>query len=960
MDDREKILNKKAVYEPSSSQRCHQMVCNRRWTIAILVTVGLFVILIAIIAAFARPGSFLCESINGGQKEPAEGTPSHTTPAPPKDYISTDGRPFPWKNIRLPRTVLPDRYDIFLHPNISRSVFSGTVRIHSTVATATDSIVFHAKEMNVSKVSVLRGEVAVEVADRMEYKANEQLYVKLKQSLAADSKIIIVVEYRAALIRRLKGFYKSVYKTAAGETREIATTHFEATDARAAFPCFDEPDLKANFSMTIVRDAQHITLFNMPLKATTPYKDDLLKDEYETSVKMSTYLVAFVVCDFKNISGHTKQNTLVRVFTPEDQIARANYALQVAVKVLDYYNSFFGVPYPLPKQDLIAIPDFGAGAMENWGLITFRMTSILYDPQKTSPMDKQWIALTITHELAHQWFGNIVTMKWWDDLWLNEGFAAFMEYIGANIIEPTFKLDEQFVVQRLQPALHHDSFTNSHPIHVDVKDPAQINEIFDSISYDKGASLIAMLQAFIGEAAFKKGLHNYLTVHSYGNARSDDLWKSLQEASNMSRSMTVKDVMDTWILQMGFPVVTVRRKPGTPHLLLTQERFLLSNSSQDEWAKSPFNYMWKIPITYRTKKNPTVKKAWLNDKEMTLPVTVDDKDDWIKFNIDRKGFYRVNYEDSMWKQIIQQLKANHTVFSTKDRSGFVDDAFALARAGQLSYDIVFELLGYLNKETEYIPLKSALSAYQYIMGRMILTDVYPKLQKYMLNLISTQMASLGWTQQSEPLKEYLQTVLLSNAITFNDKKTIETAKQRFQVLDSVPKNLRGLVRDMTVKYGDDDTWLAMFHNYTTTSTPSEKQQLLLALTYTTSARRIQLFLRDSLNKNIIRSQDTGTVINHISNSDMGQLFAWRFLKENWDDFYKRYGETSFTLENLLKNVVAPFNTQFDYDDVTLFFKGKKLGAGDRGLKQSLEMVQSHIHWIARSEPGITQWLNTHP
>ncbi|KAL8563888.1 hypothetical protein ACOMHN_049544 [Nucella lapillus] len=955
----EKILNKKAVYEPSSAQRCHQMVCSRRWTITILVTVGLFVALIAIIAAFARPGSFLCQTLTagGGDKQPEQGPTTPTTPQPPKDYISTDGRPFPWKDIRIPRSVRPENYEIFLHPNVSRSVFGGSVRIHTTVVKATDWFVFHVKTMNVTKVRVLRGEVEVEVGDQMEYRANEQYYVKLKQTLAADSKVIIVVEFHAALVKKLAGFYKSTYRTAAGESREIATTHFEPTDARAAFPCFDEPDLKANFSLMIVRDSNHITLFNMPLNESRPYKDGLVMDEYETSVKMSTYLVAFVVCDFKNISSHTKQNSLVRVFAPADQIEQASYALQVAVKVLDYYNEFFGVPYPLPKQDLIAIPDFGAGAMENWGLITFRMTSILYDPQKTSPMAKQWIALTIAHELAHQWFGNIVTMKWWDDLWLNEGFAAFTEYIGAGIAEPSFRLNEQFVLQRMQRAFHVDAFTSSHPIHVAVKDPAEINEIFDEISYDKGASLIAMLQAFIGEKAFKNGLHNYLTKYSYGNARSDDLWKSLQDASNMSRSLTVKDVMDSWILQMGYPVVTVRRRSGSPHLLLTQERFLLSNSSQTD--KSPFNYMWKIPITYRTKRNPTKKRVWLNDKEMTLPVAVGEKDDWIQFNIDRKGFYRVNYEDNMWKQMIQQLKTDHTVFTAGDRAGLLDDAFALARAGQLSYDIVFELVGYLSKETEYIPLKSALIAYQYIMGRMSVTDVYPKLQKYMLGLISAKMTSLGWRQQSEPLEEYLQTSLLASAVSFSDKNTIETAKQSYSNLTNVPKNLRSLVYDMTVKYGDDATWQAMFAKYNSSITPSEKEDFLVALTYTTDARRIQLFLRDALDKTIVRSQDMGQVLRQVSGTDLGQMFVWRFLQRNWDVIYQRYGVTSFTLSSILKGVVAPFNTQFDYDEVKAFFKDKKVGAGSRGLKQSLEMVKSHVDWMARSETAITRWLHAH-
>ncbi|XP_076439260.1 endoplasmic reticulum aminopeptidase 1-like isoform X2 [Babylonia areolata] len=967
----EKILNKKAVYEPSSSQRCHQMVCNRRWTVAVLVTMGLFVLLIAIIAAFARPSSYLCQTIGGGgsgaeaeeggKPPPSDDTTHPTSPTtPPKDYISTDGRPFPWKDIRLPRKVVPEAYHIFLHPNISRSTFAGFVRMHVSVGTeGTDWFLFHVKRLNVTGVRVLRGEVEVEVQDTMEYAANEQFYVKLRQPLAAGSKIVVEVQFHGALVKGLAGFYKSSYTTASGETREIATTQFEPTDARAAFPCFDEPDLKANFSLDLVREARHITLFNTPLRQTSTYAEGLLKDEYEASVRMSTYLVAFIVCDFRNLTDYTQQNTMVRVFAPEDQIEQARYGLEVAVKVLDHYNGFFGVPYPLPKQDLIAIPDFAAGAMENWGLITFRMTSFLYDPEKTAPGDKQWITLTIAHELAHQWFGNIVTMKWWDDLWLNEGFAAFTEYIGATVVEPSFGLSDQFFLNTMRGALYSDAYLNSHPIHVKVTDPAQINEIFDKISYDKGASIIAMLQGFIGEEAFKEGLHNYLTAHSYSNARTDDLWQSLQEASNMPPSMTVKDVMDTWTLQMGFPVVTVTRKPGTQHLLLSQGRFLLSQGGEggqeDARFKSPFGYVWKIPVTYCTKTNPDRKLVWLKDKEMTLPVTLGEGD-WIKFNLETKGFYRVNYEESLWRLIIQQLKTNISTFSVRDRAGLLDDAFALARVGQLSYDIVFDLLGYLSKETEYVPLKTAIYGSSYISSRIYLSEVYPTFQKYMLDLIAARLSSLGWEKQTQPQNELLQTSLLSFAVSLNHKDTIDKARQQFQSLSSLPKNQRAVVCNTGVRFGDEADWQSMFRRYTQSTTPTEKNQFFTALTYTTDPRRIQLFLRDSLNESIVRSQDTGKVIDYFGGSHAGQIYAWRFLEQNWDTYYKRYAISSFTLGRILTSVIAPFNTQFDYDEVKQFFQGKDLASGTMGLKQSLEMVQTHIHWIAHNLDTIVTWF----
>nr|KAG5707291.1 hypothetical protein BaRGS_000065 [Batillaria attramentaria] len=846
MVEGEKILNKKAVYEPTSSQRCRQLVCSRPWAIAILVTMGLFILLIAIIAAFARPGSILCSTGNTQANSGASTVAGKTTPAPAaeKSYIATNGEPFPWKDIRLPRDVLPDLYELSIHPNISQSVFTGTVTIHANVVKSTDFVVFHIKELNVSSVEVLRGDVAVVLSQQLQYTDNEQYYIKLAQPLAANSKIKIVIKFKGALVNKLAGFYKSSYNTSSGERRDIATTHFEPTDARAAFPCFDEPDLKANFSISIVREKRHIALSNMPLDRTSDHEDDLEKDEFRTSVKMSTYLVAFVICDFKNVSSHTKQNTLVRVFAPEEQIQQATYALDVAVKVLDYYNDFFGVPYPLPKQDMIAIPDFAAGAMENWGLITYRMTSILYDPELTSAGSKQWISVVVAHELAHQWFGNIVTMKWWNDLWLNEGFASFVEYIGSGTAEPDFKMQVQFVFDTLQVGLYLDSMSNSHPILVPVKDPAEINEIFDKISYAKGASVIRMLQDFIGEDSFRAGLTSYIKSHAYGNAETHDLWESLQNAGSIGEGLTVSEVMDTWTLQMGYPVVTVKKK-GNNQLTLTQERFLVGEPSPEQEAKfkSPFNYKWNVPFTYMTAGNPrTLKWMKVNDGEVTIELPAGET--WIKGNVQCRGFYRVNYDEELWNAIIDQLLKDSNVFLPEDRAGLIDDAFTLTRVGLLKYDILFKLLGYLRGETHYVPWKTVFANYNYILDRMYLTDVYPQLQKYMLALMADRISTLGWEEKQQHLEIRLQESVLSFAVDLHEKEVMSEAKKRFDAWrvnnTRILQNHRSMVLRAGVEAGDDEAWQFVWEKYKQSIVPSEKSELLGSLTATREPRRLQL------------------------------------------------------------------------------------------------------------------------
>lgn len=957
----EKILNKKAVYEPSSSQRCRQLVCSRGWAIAILVTMGFFLLLIAIIAAFARPGTIQCDP--GIKQSPDAGIGLQTTTKAPEQeqsFIATNGQPFPWKDIRLPRDVIPDLYELFLHANISQSVFTGTQTIHATVVKSTDFVIFHIKDLNVTSVEVLRGEVGVSITQRLEYKGHEQYYVKLAQPLASNSKIKIQVKFQGTLENKLAGLYKSTYKTGAGETRAIATTHFEPTDARAAFPCFDEPDLKANFTVSLIREKRHIALSNMPVKKTSDYENDLLRDDFETSVKMSTYLVAFVICDFKNVSDTTQQGTLVRVFAPEDLIDQANYALGVAVKVLNYYNTFFGLPYPLPKQDMVAIPDFAAGAMENWGLITYRLTSILYDPQLTSASSKQWISVVVAHELAHQWFGNIVTMKWWNDLWLNEGFASFVENIGSAIAEPEFKMEEQFVYMTLQTALYLDSLGNSHPIQVNVKDPAQINEIFDKISYSKGASIIRMCQDFLGEVDFQSGLAVYLKTHAYSNAETKDLWHALQSAGSISDGLTVTSVMDTWTLQMGYPVVNVRRKPGSNQLTLTQERFVMGKSSPEQEAKfkSPFNYKWHVPFTYTT---PAIRRTlkWLKTTDGEVTIDSPAPGAWIKGNVQSKGFYRVNYDDDLWRAIISQLKADLNVFTPEDRAGLIDDAFVFTRVGLLKYDILFELLGYLGNETHYVPWVTVMSNYRFITERMYLTDVYPQLQKYMLNLLSGRLAALGWDEPTTHLDLLLQESVLSFAVDLDDKGTNEVVKKKFDAWrfnnTSLLQNQRSLVVVTGVKMGDDEAWEFVWDKYTTSMVPTEQKMLLGALTHTDEPRRIQLFLRDSLNSSKVRSQDSDTVLRGFAATEVGHLFAWRFLQQNYQTYFDRYGSQSFILGGILKGVVSMFNTRFDYDEVVAFFKDKELGSGSMALKQGLETVQSHIEWSQKYEQEITRW-----
>lgn len=385
----------------------------------------------------------------------------------------------------------------------------------------------------------------------------EHVTFKFTGDIAEGTSAKLRISFKGEINSKLAGFYRAVYEDPSGNKKVMAVTQFEATDARRAFPCWDEPDKKAKFTISLqVRN--HLTaLSNMNENVNVVKHISLSHEEgwkivsFATSVTMSTYLVAFVVGEIEFIEAFTKNGNIpVRVYAPIGFIHQGHFALDVGVKTLDFFTEYFGESYPLPKMDMIAIPDFASGAMENWGLVTYRMTLLLFDDQSSTLKTKQQVAYVVGHELAHQWFGNLVTMQWWSDLWLNEGFATWAGWLAADHIFPKWEIWTEFVVDDLQSGLALDSLRSSHPIEVPVRDPSEISQIFDSISYSKGASVIRMLEAYLGPKVFQKGLQNYIQKHLYSNARTDDLWAALDATSGKD----VTQMMALWTRKIGVRV----------------------------------------------------------------------------------------------------------------------------------------------------------------------------------------------------------------------------------------------------------------------------------------------------------------------------------------------------------------------------------------------------------------------
>ncbi|CAI9784920.1 unnamed protein product [Fraxinus pennsylvanica] len=526
---------------------------------------------------------------------------------------------------RLPKFAIPNCYDLKLKPDLAACKFTGAVDISVDVVSVTKFLVLNAAELSVSPDSVnfTSNNKVVEVFDVEMCEKDEIIVLEFEENLPLGVGVLSM-DFEGTLNDKMKGFYRSTYEHN-GEKKNMAVTQFEPADARRCFPCWDEPACKATFKITLEVPAELIALSNMPV-IEEKINGNLKTVYYQESPIMSTYLVAVVVGLFDYVEDHTPDGIPVRVYCQIGKVNQGKFALDVAVKTLGLYKEYFAVPYSLPKLDMIAIPDFAAGAMENYGLVTYRETALLYDDKHSAAANKQRVATVVAHELAHQWFGNLVTMEWWTHLWLNEGFATWVSYLATDRLFPEWQIWTQFLEESTE-GLRLDGLAESHPIEVDVNHAREIDEIFDAISYRKGASVIQMLQGYLGPECFQRALATYIKRYACSNAKTEDLWSVLQEESGEP----VKRLMNSWTKQKGYPVVSVRVEGQ--NLEFEQTQFLLSASRGDG--------QWIVPVTlcccsYDARKSfllQTVSGS-LDLKEFSC-ASVSNVSSWIKVNVDQ-------------------------------------------------------------------------------------------------------------------------------------------------------------------------------------------------------------------------------------------------------------------------------------------------------------------------------------
>ncbi|XP_074495247.1 endoplasmic reticulum aminopeptidase 1-like isoform X2 [Sebastes fasciatus] len=898
--------------------------------------------------------------------------------------IVTNGQLFPWDSMRLPKTISPVHYDLTIHPNLTTLDFTGVVRIQLDVHEDTSTIILHSKQLQISNVWLLIPE-GLQPLRVLEHPGFQEIALLSDSVLTKGRRYEVQMEFAAILSDSFSGFYKSTYRTSSGEDRVLACTQFEATFARGAFPCFDEPAFKAAFTIRIIREPRHIAISNMPKVKTVDLLGGLLEDHFDTSVKMSTYLVAYIVSDFLSVSKTSRHGVKISVYAVPEKIDQTAYALDAAVKLLDFYNEYFDIPYPLPKQDLAAIPDFEAGAMENWGLTTYRETGLLFDPDKSSVSDKLEITKVIAHELAHQWFGNLVTMEWWNDLWLNEGFANFMMFISPNITYPELQVDK-FFLEICFKAMEVDSLNSSHPVSVStpVENPTQIQEMFDGVSYDKGACILNMLRDFLTPEAFEIGIIRYLKRYSYQNTVNSQLWESLTDVcssdsldegmkhkefcskrsvqSGASKrysgdELDVKAIMDTWTLQEGFPLVTVDVRGR--EVRLSQERYL---KTDDQSLTEGF--LWQIPLTYMTSASNTIQRFLLKTKNdvLNLPEEVD----WVKFNVDMSGYYMVHYAGEGWNSIIKLLRDNHTALSSNDRASLIHNVFQLVSTENVRLDTALELSLYLSRETEIMSVTQGfgqLVPLYKLMEKRDMPALENQMKDYVLDLFRGLIDRQEWTDSGSVSERMLRSKLLLFGCVRNYAPCVTKATKLFNKwMDS--DGTMSLPVDVTMAVfvigaRTPEGWDFLFEKYRSSMQISVKSCMKIAMAGSPLQYKLKKMMEESLQGEVMKTQDLSGVVVNVGKNPHGYKLAWDFLQDNWNTLIKKFHLGSTAISHMVTGVTDQYSTREMLDEVRSFFGSltEESGSEMRSIRQTYETIEGNIRWMDTNLRLLQAWLD---
>lgn len=854
-------------------------------------------------------------------------------------------------DIRLPRTVRPKHYFIHLKPDFNEYIFQGSVFVVVTVLEEINSIVLHAKDLAIrDAVFIQGGDIIPAISIDLDSKT-ERLTLMFSRSLSVGGGLL-AIDFNGVLNNLMCGFYQSVY-TVNGADRVMAVTQFEDTDARRAFPCWDEPAIKAKFTLTLEIPSHLQALSNMQILRELEADDKASKIViFGPTPIMSTYLLAFVVGELECLEAVTKRGTLVRVFATPGKKEQLHFALDIGVRCLEFYEDYFEIPYPLPKLDMIAIPDFAAGAMENWGLITYRETTLLVDPVKPTELRKQGVAIVVAHEIAHQWFGDLVTMEWWTQLWLNEGFATWMEYFAVDYIFPEWHIWEQFVSDDFCAALADDSLHHTHAVEVTINHPSEIKQNFDTISYQKGAAVIRMLHDYLGAEVFRDGLRLYLRKHAYGNTTTRDLWLAFEEVSGQP----VSSLMDSWTKQAGYPVITMSQDQGSGYSL-TQSRFI---SSGAVLLPREQQQCWTVTVPYEVNNGANKQVGRCVLTELVSPPCVPvSENGWLKLNRGQTAFIRVNYTPELWLRLKGALEQGQ--LSTIDRVGIANDLYALVKAGHVPATQLLFLLESYRDEDSYVVWSELIASLGGLSSLFSDTGEDRELfNSFARSILTTIVQKVGWSGSPEESHgtKLLRPRVLSAYGKYGHTGILQEARDRFDDFVShgivLDPEMRSAIYSLVAVDGDRALYETLLKCYLATDSSEERAYYLGAL----GKFRDEEILRDafvfSLSKHV-RSQDV-IYLAYGVNSRVAHELLWKFIQDNWDEFRGRFSAAVTMFSHLLEEVLSSFHSEEHARAIEQFFVDNPLPEVSRTINQSLERIRSRAQWLERDYASIVDWL----
>ncbi|MCC7160235.1 M1 family metallopeptidase [Candidatus Nomurabacteria bacterium] len=819
------------------------------------------------------------------------------------------------KAVRLSKNIIPLEYEIELKPDLDNFTFSGIETITISVLKKTKIITLHSKEIEIDTVDINK------IFAKISYDKKSETVSFVFPKIIPAGKVKLTLVFKGILNDKMRGFYRSRYSIGEKEYN-MATTQFEATDARRAFPCFDEPAHKAIFHVSLIVPKGKTAISNTLPISVAEHESNFEIVKFSPTPKMSTYLLAFIVGDFEYIEGKTKSNIQVRVFTTPGKKHQAKFALDCAIKTLEFYEKYFDIAYPLPILDMIAIPDFASGAMENWGAVTYRESALLVDENNSSTSNKQWVALVVAHELAHQWFGNLVTMEWWTHLWLNEGFASYIEYLAVDKLFPNWDIWTQFSTHDLGVALRLDSLKSTHPIEVEVHHPDEIGEIFDEVSYSKGASVIRMLADYLGEDKFRDGLRYYLKKHSYKNTETIHLWQAFEKVSGKS----VSKMMHNWTSKPGYPVVNANMVNGK--IRFSQERFFASPISREEYNKKTKNKTkWEIPITYKQD----------------------------KVNFGETGFFRTAYSKELLERLYKPIEDRK--LSARDRLGVIRDLFALSEAGIIPTTDALEFLkAYKNEDnyTVWLEIAMGISKLEQLVAKTKIN-----LNPLILELFSPIFSKLGWDKKEmeHHTDAMLRSLILSRLGKAGDKKIISEASKRFSAIKkggAVSPDIRGVIYSIVAYFGSKKQYEDLIKLYKKETLHEEKNRIGNALGDFTDPEILKLVCEFAMSPNV-RIQDTVGVLSGVGSNPIGRDIWWNFMQKNWKTLVSRYGEGGLTLGKAVKAIGGSAEEKH-FKLIKKFFATHEAPGAKRAIEQVLERLEGNIAWLKRDKKIIDKFL----